>query len=821
MNNHYYSLEYILLVLELIIEDKYLNFNKENIFRYSYCKVSLKALDDYITLILKKEKSKESLAVFIESFNIDPINIQQNLKISLPNYTQECKKDFSAIKDKKYKISPNVISMLFQQVFINGCILRHHDLRDYTAWTILFSELGSEFSTHQSSPKIFEKVLKTDHLQKILTTYLNHLCALGNIGAAQALHDFLHVAHLVVSQGEKNNITQNGLAKILSICVGSALELEGKMKKSLFIENSEPETETKPEPETKSEKKHFSFKHLISSEKKEQPIKPALKSTYTQELLQENNFFMRLIDYLLNYEQFHKPFSIKDYAPVLSDKFSETYKNIQNSLIKTLWAKPTLIAIPYVGNPDIFQSDPIAISNITNEILINFSPPKEELIHLSPVETISSSPRNEKERLINSGPIEIPKNPGKKTEVSISSSPREIPRTNNTTPKQSSLISSSPTIETISSSPKEDEIILIRSKGLTRSTGTGVRPLGKPDKIRRSNEGSDPTRQRPKFSDSSPRETSSSPINQEFIIPSGKKEVQLPTLPKATPFKNKQASSTPCFSSSDPNETIHTNSNEEWFDFSSPKEKSKMTRFSRQKDSSPRKTFLSGSDPNEPLISKEISQSVDSTTHSSSSSEEQFLFSRTPRKKVEPRKNNQPKLMLNLNNLPPNTKNDPSPKAKQGTPRSEKFALEDSDVQDLEQMLQNLLLEEKYDVKKPENNTVTTDSPRRKTSQDKKTLLITAARNSSSKLNVPERKEAHRSSPSSSPRILYTPLQQVKGDKDESTPFGITYAQGKPLNNKTSKVRKDEEESTFGMTNAQQDKPLNNQPSKFRKSDKK
>lgn len=414
MNNHAYSIEYILLVLELIIQDKILNFNKENIFRYSYCKVSLKALEDYITLILNKEKTKKSLPNFINLFNIDAANIENNLNISLPNFAKELESDVKS-KNKKFKISHNVISMLLQQVFIHGCLLRQYDLRDYAAWTILFDELGAQFSIQQSSPKVFENILKTDTLKNIFVTYLNHLCSIDNQKTAEALHNFLYLSHLVVSHNAQNKITKNGLAKILSICLSSGLEFERKMKKSLFIEDSEPEKEIKIESEIKPEKKSFFPKKPKSSKKQKNTDIVPLKSSYTKDLLQENNFFADLINYLLTSEPFQKPFSLTDYDISTTEKMNKTNKQIHQTLIKKIWEKPGLFAVPYTN--DIFHSNSKELSLSPNEGDMNASP-QHNLTRSSYSNTISSSPKNElifynanttqllRPILTNSGPLE-------------------------------------------------------------------------------------------------------------------------------------------------------------------------------------------------------------------------------------------------------------------------------------------------------------------------------------------------------------------------------------------------------------------------------
>lgn len=300
MNNHTYSLDYVLLTLKLVI--KYLNFDEEDIFRYGSDKDQppLQALKDYIGLILNKQKSKDSLPEFIFDYNNTPENIE-----------------------KKLVISPNTLSKLSQEVMINGCLLDKNNLKVLTAWTLLCHELytpwtllnnSAAFSnTAQTKPKAFLSYLTENKFQHVFNSFLNTLCAIGHPQTAEALHLFLYLTHLVTLHEKNNLTTKKGIANIQSICLTNALELENVLS-----------TIDPPNPNTQ----------------------------YTALLKQENVLFSEMIGCLTNCKQFKKPFSKGNYQPNLSTLFNTTYEK----MIASVWNKPNIAIIPY--SHDIFVTTP-------------------------------------------------------------------------------------------------------------------------------------------------------------------------------------------------------------------------------------------------------------------------------------------------------------------------------------------------------------------------------------------------------------------------------------------------------------------------------
>ena len=300
MNNHLYSLDYILLTLRLVI--KHLDFNEEDIFRYGSVKDQppLEALKDYITLILNKKKPEDSLPQFIFDFNNHPENIQ-----------------------KRLEISHNTLSKLSQEVMIHGCLLDKNNLKVLSAWTLLCNELYIPFTlldkpatysnTTQSKPKAFVTFLEKNGFKNIFNEFMNTLCALGYQQTVEAFHQFLYITHLVTLHNDKNQTTPAGIAKIQSICLTNGLELEG----------------------------------IISQ------IDPLVQDAhYSSALKKENMLFFEMVGYLANCSQFKNPFSITDYQPGLSEQFNTTFEKI----IATIWAKPNIAIIPYSN--DIFGTIP-------------------------------------------------------------------------------------------------------------------------------------------------------------------------------------------------------------------------------------------------------------------------------------------------------------------------------------------------------------------------------------------------------------------------------------------------------------------------------
>ncbi len=291
MNNHLYSLDYVILTLRLVI--KHLDFNEEDIFRYGSDKDQppLEALKDYITLILNKQKSEDSLPEFIFNFNHTPENIE-----------------------KKLEITPNTLSKLSQEVMIHGCLLDKNNLKVLTAWTLLCNELYIPWTLLDNSTalsniaraksKTFSSFTEKNNFLRIFNDFLNALCALGYQQTVEAFHQFLYITHQVTLHNEENQTTPEGIAKIQSICFTNGLELEGVLGKI-------------------------------------EPLEDNLH--YTALLKQENMLFFEMVKYLANCDQFKKPFSIVDYKPNLSSQFNATFEQT----IASIWAKPNIAIIPY------------------------------------------------------------------------------------------------------------------------------------------------------------------------------------------------------------------------------------------------------------------------------------------------------------------------------------------------------------------------------------------------------------------------------------------------------------------------------------------
>lgn len=296
MNNHLYSLDYVLLTLRLVI--KHLDFKEEDIFRYGSDRDQppLQAVKDYISLILNKQKSEDSLPQFIFDFNHDPENIQ-----------------------KKLEISHNTLSKLSQEVIINGCLLDRNNINVVTAWTLLCNELyipwmlldksGALSNIIQAKSKTFSTFVEENNFLRIFNEFMNTLCALGYQQTVEAFHQYLYITYNVTLYNENNQTTPEGIAKIQSICLTNGLELEGVLSK----------------------------------------IDPSNNSPHYSALLkQENILFYEMVHYLANCDQFKKPFSLTDYNPALSIQFNTTFEKITASI----WGKPNIAIIPYSN--DIF-----------------------------------------------------------------------------------------------------------------------------------------------------------------------------------------------------------------------------------------------------------------------------------------------------------------------------------------------------------------------------------------------------------------------------------------------------------------------------------
>lgn len=321
MNNHTYSLEYVLLTLRLVI--KHLNFDEEDIFRYGSDKDQppLEALKEYITLILKKQKSEDSLSQFIFDFNHAPENI-----------------------NKKLEITPNTLSKLSQEVMIHGCLIDKYNLRVNSAWTLLCNQLYIPWSlldsstalsnTVQAKSKTFSTYLKENKFQLVFNDFLNTLCAIGYEQTAEAFHLFLHITYLVTLHEENNQTTKEGMAKIQSICLTNGLELEGVLSK----------------------------------------IDPSEKTPhYTALLKQENVLFSEMVGSLASCPQFSKTFSIKDYQPGITAEFKSTL----DAIVSKNWSQPNITAVPY--SHDIFGAisesesyvSPLPFIDDNSEIITN------------------------------------------------------------------------------------------------------------------------------------------------------------------------------------------------------------------------------------------------------------------------------------------------------------------------------------------------------------------------------------------------------------------------------------------------------------------